>query len=407
MPTLVISEMFPPRVGGSGRWLWELYRRLPRQEYILAVGQDPRQGAFDRTHDLRLARAPLTLSELGICSFRGLGGYRRALGAVRRIAAGRGIERVHAGRCVPEGWIALFLRWRYDLPYLCYVHGEEVKLGAGAGTMASRQLRWMTWAVLRGAELVIANSRNSARILRDEWRLPAERIRLLHPGVDTERFVPAARDGEVRARLGWEDRRVVLTAGRLQKRKGHDRMIVALGEVREAIPNVLYAIVGHGEERPSLESLVTREGLGDYVQFLGELDDRMLIACYQQCDLFVLPNRQVGRDIEGFGIVLLEAQACGKPVVAGASGGTAETMRIPETGRIVACDDHRELAALISELLADRDRLHRMGEAARRHAVEQFDWTGLTDQAQSIFAWPIDGATRPNRGTMPSSPQER
>jgi phosphatidylinositol alpha-1,6-mannosyltransferase len=148
---------------------------------------------------------------------------------------------------------------------------------------------------------------------------------------------------------------------------------------------VLYAIVGHGEERPSLERLVAREGLGNHVQFLGELDDYTLIACYQQCDLFVLPNRQVGRDIEGFGIVLLEAQACGKPVVAGASGGTAETMRIPETGRVVACDDPRELAALVSELLADRDRLRGMGEAARRHVVDRFDYAQLSEQARHIF----------------------
>src|SRR5205814_10004845 len=108
--------------------------------------------------------------------------------------------------------------------------------------------------------------------------------------------------------------------------------------------------------------------------FLGELDDATLLCCYQQCDLFVLPNRQVGRDIEGFGIVLLEAQACGKPVVAGASGGTAETMRIPETGRVVPCDHPDELAALVTELLADRARLARMGEAARRWTVERLDW---------------------------------
>jgi phosphatidylinositol alpha-1,6-mannosyltransferase len=163
-------------------------------------------------------------------------------------------------------------------------------------------------------------------------------------------------------------------------------MILALGTIREAFPDVLYAIVGHGEERDSLESLVARSGAGDHVQFLGEVDDDTLIACYQQCDLFVLPNRQVGRDIEGFGIVLLEAQACGKPVVAGASGGTAETMRIPETGRVVPCDDPRKLAGLVSELLADRDRLCCMGEAARRHAVDRFDYARLSEQAQHIFA---------------------
>ena len=89
------------------------------------------------------------------------------------------------------------------------------------------------------------------------------------------------------------------------------------------MPDILYAIIGAGEELEELERLVEREGLARHVAFLGECNDRDLIAAYQQCDLFVLPNRQVGRDIEGFGMVLLEAQACGKPVIAGASGGTA------------------------------------------------------------------------------------
>src|SRR3954467_15837443 len=111
-------------------------------------------------------------------------------------------------------------------------------------------------------------------------------------------------------------------------------------------------MVGDGEQDRALEDLVAQEGLVGSVQFLGEVDGPALIRCYQQCDLFVLPNRQPMRDIEGFGMVLLEAQACGKPVVAGASGGTAETMQIPETGRIVPCDGPQALAAMVANLLS-------------------------------------------------------
>jgi glycosyltransferase involved in cell wall biosynthesis len=161
----------------------------------------------------------------------------------------------------------------------------------------------------------------------------------------------AARQSSIRDGLGWGDRPVILTVGRLQKRKGHDQLILALPKIRQAIPDVLYSIVGEGEERSSLESLVAREGLGDHVQFVGHPNDEELVRCYQQCDLFVLPNRQVAKDIEGFGMVLLEAQACGKPVVAGASGGTAETMRIPETGHVVPCDTPEHLADLVVKLL--------------------------------------------------------
>ena len=108
------------------------------------------------------------------------------------------------------------------------------------------------------------------------------------------------------------------------------------------------------------------------------------MECYQQCDLFVLPNRQVGQDIEGFGMVLLEAQACGKPVIAGASGGTAETMQPGETGYVVPCDQPDELAAMVAELLLDPDRRTRMGEAARSWVVEQFDWDAQHVRPRSL-----------------------
>jgi phosphatidylinositol alpha-1,6-mannosyltransferase len=178
---------------------------------------------------------------------------------------------------------------------------------------------------------------------------------------------------------------VVLTVGRLQKRKGHDQLIRALASIRQSIPDVLYAIVGDGLERAALEELTAQEGLGRHLQFLGEVDDDQLVRCYQQCDLFALPNRQVEQDIEGFGMVLLEAQACGKPVLAGDSGGTAETMRIPETGQVVCCEGPLELAALVVRLLSDPERLARMGEAARLWVAEQFDWGRLSQEAARLF----------------------
>ena len=388
MATLVISETLPPRIGGAGRWLWDIYRGLPRQEYVLAAGEDRRQDEFDRTHDRRVVRVPLSMPEFGVTSVAGLRAQWRALRALRGIVKREEIERVHAGRCLPEGWLALLLRRWHRLPYLCYVHGEEVSRvprEGGGGPMSSRQLRWMTGAVLQGAAGLIANSRNTARLLEGQWQVRPERIRLLHPGVDTCRFAPAARDPDRRAALGWADRPVVLTVGRLEPRKGHARMIRALGAIRCAVPEVLYAIVGSGGERPALESLARREGVVGHVQFLGELPDDTLLHCYQQCDLFVLPNRQVGRDLEGFGIVLLEAQACGKPVVAGASGGTAETMRVPDTGRVVGDEDPRELSAVVVELLADYERRTRMGQAARQWVIEQFDWAPLGRSAQRVF----------------------
>src|SRR5262249_56405909 len=137
-------------------------------------------------------------------------------------------------------------------------------------------------------------------------------VTVRHPGVDTGGFVPAPPDPAARARLGWHGRRVILTVGALQKRKGQDMLIRALPAIRARCPEVLYAVAGEGWERPYLEALVDELGVRGAVQFRGIPEDDDLIRCYQQCDLFALPNRRIGWDFEGFGIVLLEAQACGK-----------------------------------------------------------------------------------------------
>ena len=257
--------------------------------------------------------------------------------------------------------------------------------------------------------MVIANSQNTCDVLKNRCQVPAEQIRLLHPGVDIDRFVPAERDPEVRTGLGWDDRRVVLTVGRLQARKGQDRLILAVKQLQKRFPDLLYVIVGDGEERQNLESLVRENRLENHVQFRFDIGDDQLVRCYQQCDVFALPNRDVNGDFEGFGMVLLEAQACGRPVVAGMSGGTAETMRVPTTGRLVCCDQPEPLAELLTELLSDREQLESMGPAARQWVVEEFDWKSRAQQAITLFQSLAPGESSPHNGfrnkSSPNEPQ--
>jgi phosphatidyl-myo-inositol dimannoside synthase len=281
---------------------------------------------------------------------------------------------------LPEGLLALALWCRHRIPFVCYCHGEDVNF---FGT--SRELSWLIRRIIGSTAFIIANSRNTQRILSEDWQVPAERVRMLHPGVDVRQFHPAPPDAASRAKLGWDGRPVILTVGRLQKRKGHDQLILALHQIRKSIPDILYAIMGDGEERSALGELVRREDLGAHVMFMGERHDADLVTCYQQCDLFALPNRQIDKDIEGFGMVLLEAQACGKPVVAGQSGGTAETMRIPDTGLVVPCNGPDQLAELVVELFSNRDRMARMGAAGRQWVVENFDWAVLSQKANRLF----------------------
>jgi phosphatidyl-myo-inositol dimannoside synthase len=380
-PTLLLSDIFPPKTGGSGRWFWEIYRRLPRTEFRVAAGEHPEAAAFDATHDLRVFRLPLEMRNRAVSNWGSLKHYFRTARAVRRLAKQEGVRMIHAARPLSEGLVARMVRFRTGIPYCCYTHGEDINIAT-----TSRELAWLTRRVLRGANAIIANSGFTRDLLLKEWRVPPERVRLLHPGVDCDYFRPAAPDAEVRARLGWEGRQVILTVGRLQRRKGQDVMIEVVARLRERFPNLLYSIVGDGEERARLAEIVTRLGVASHVQFLGEVKDAELLHCYQQCDLFALPNRTVGKDVEGFGMVLLEAQACGRPVLAGTSGGTAETMRPGETGVLVACDRPDEPAVALAKLLAETDRLERMGRAGRAWVEGTFNWPALALEAQKTFA---------------------
>lgn len=379
-PTLIVSDIFPPKTGGSGRWFWEIYSRLPRDQFVVAAGEHPQQVDFDSHHNLTVVRLPLEMRTRGIRSFANMKQYWRSVRSIRRLVKQHSIKMLHCGRCLPEGVIAYFNKVLWGTPYFCYVHGEEISVSS-----TSRELSWMVRRVFSAADSLIANSENTRQLLLNDWQIQPERVKLLYPGVDTNRFRPSSRNENVRAKLGWGNRRVILTVGRLQKRKGHDHFILALRELRLQFPDLLYCIIGDGEEAPNLRTLINEHSMTELVQILGEVNDEQLVECYQQCDLFVLPNRAVGKDIEGFGMVLLEAQACGKPVLAGASGGTAETMCIPETGRVVSCDDPILLANAVGELLRDKDLLIEMGKRGRQWVCDRFDWSALSAVALNYF----------------------
>jgi phosphatidyl-myo-inositol dimannoside synthase len=381
MKILLIAQVFPPRRGGTGRWMWELYSRLDRFDVVVAAGGCEAAAGFDARADLRIERLPLDFASWGLLSPRAAVQYLQGFRRIDRLVTAHHPAQIHCAKALPEGLFGLALRRRRGLPYVCYTHGEELRLAA-----TSRELRLLTRRVLHGAHQVIANSRFTRQLLLDEWGVTAPAVTVLTPGVDTQAFVPAAQDARIRARLGWHDRPVILTVGTLQKRKGQDTLIAALPAIQRAHPEVLYAMAGPGLERGYLEALARQHGVADAVQFRGDTDEAELIDCYQQCDLFALPNRQIGWDVEGFGIVLVEAQSCGKPVIAGRSGGTADTLVTGCTGEFVDEDSPDAVARAVARLLGDRPLAARMGAAARAWAVEQFDWRHLAERAGQLFS---------------------
>lgn len=376
---LLLTENFPPKEGGSGRWFWELYSRLPR-ENVIVVANDTAEGRlFDESHDLNIIRVELESAEWGVASFKGIRFYTNTILAIRKLIKQHNVREVHCGRVIPEGVVARVLKLLSGIEYRCFVHGEDVETAA-----TSREHSLLVKNVCKSAKTLICNSENSASLVEKLAFETKQKCEVLHPGVDVARFVPAPPDEAFRRNVGWHGKRVLLTVGRLQRRKGQDYLVKIMPQLLKEFPDLFYAVVGRGECKEELTAMVKQNNLHDSVGIYSDMNDDELIQCYQQCDIFILPNRTIANDIEGFGMVLVEAQVCGKPVIAGDSGGTRETMDVGKTGHVIDCSSPDSLLNNLYELLKKTSITDDKVNVAD-YARDRFSWVNHVKKAQSLF----------------------
>lgn len=278
------------------------------------------------------------------------------------------LDLLFCGRALPAGFTALFGRAIFNLPYVILAHGSEL---LQAQNHPNRKA--LLTSVLHSADLVFANSHFTADLLK-RLEVLEERIRIVHPGVDPQFFNLPQSTMNLKDRYHLKNNSILLTVSNLVERKGHDRVIESLPLVLKEVPNLIYLIVGEGVQKVRLRYLVDRLNLQNHVRFRGSVSQEQILDYYQMCDLFVMPARQVGCDVEGFGIVYLEANACGKPVIGGRSGGTADAIVHGQTGFLVGPDSIEELADRIIQLLIDEGMRRRMGQAGRKRVLEHFTW---------------------------------
>ncbi|MCP5007278.1 MAG: glycosyltransferase family 4 protein, partial [Planctomycetes bacterium] len=210
-----------------------------------------------------------------------------------------------------------------------------------------------------------------------EYGIPEEKIIEIIPAVDSDMFVPLPKPADLMEKHKLHGKMTVLTVSRLVERKGHDTILKALPQVLEAIPNLHYIIVGDGPDRENLKTLSKRLNLYTHVTFAGQVPDEALVKYYNLCDVFVMPNREVFNStdsIEGFGITFIEANACGKPVIGGLSGGAVEAINDGVSGFLVDPLDKDKVAEKMIYLLQNVDAAGKIGKAGRKRAEEEFSW---------------------------------
>ena len=203
-------------------------------------------------------------------------------------------------------------------------------------------------------------------------------------GTNPEEFRPGIDSKEVRARYGLDGRRWLMTVARLTPHKGIDMGLQVLARLRESYPDLGYAVVGSGTELPELESIARRLNVSDRVRFLTQVPDRDLPALYNCGEVYLGLSRQMPRNVEGFGISLLEAGGCGVPVVAGRSGGIPDAVRDGETGILVDSENPEEVSTVVRRLLDDKNLAHRLGTGGRRAVESYYNWRRVAADLSGI-----------------------
>ena len=363
---LIVSENYPPVVGGSSRWVGRIARHWPGEVSVVAA-EGPGLAGQERVDGARIRRVRFAFPSWAPDTLASAASYVRLVAQVVRIVRARRPQVILCGRGVPEGVVARAAKALTGVPYVCLVHGEEVTI-CGASRSLKRLLAW----AYRGAALVVANSRNSAALAESAGAAP-ERCAVVPPGVDAADGPAPADILALKQRLALTGK-VILSVGRLEARKNHVAVVRALPILLKAGHEVTYVVAGDGEGRAAIEAAARNVGVADRVRLLGRVSDDDLAALYGAADVFALPGIRTGSTFEGFGMVFLEAAVAGVPSVAGQAGGSAEAVLDGRTGLVVDGADQVHVTRALEALLADDGLRARLGEAARQRAREEFDW---------------------------------
>jgi phosphatidylinositol alpha-1,6-mannosyltransferase len=355
-----------------------IYSRVPHDVVVLTDAVTSPGAEEERRGRLRVLRRAIATRQWGVLAPAGVRHHLRVAWHTRTLGA-RSI--VHCARALPEGLAAAIASLAGGPSFVCWTHGEDLITAS-----TSRELSLLNRWVYGRAAAAVANSRNTARLLLDIG-VPQQKIEVVYPAVDASRFHPDVDGRPFRRRLGVDDdTTLLLSVGRLQRRKGHDVTLRALAQLGERVPRWHYAIIGDGDERARLECLTRECGIAQRVTFVGEAPDGDLPAAYTASDIFIMPNRVDEGDIEGFGIVFLEAAAAGRPTIGGDSGGVPEAVERDETGLLVDGTRPEAVADAIVVLSSNRALRARLGAAGRDRVLGRFTWTRAAQQIADLHA---------------------
>jgi phosphatidylinositol alpha-1,6-mannosyltransferase len=370
---LVVTNDFPPRQGGIQSFVHGVVSRLDPEQVVVHTSRWHGWEGWDATQPYPVVRAATSVL-LPTPQVR-----RSTLELFRE----HGCTDVWFGAAAPLGLLAPALRVAGAQRIVATTHGHE------AG-----------WAVLPGSRQLLRRIAAHVDVMTylGEWtrrRLGvavgryADRLQRLVPAVDAAHFAPQPGENRVRRDLGLDDRPVVVCVSRLMPRKGQDQLVRAWPHVQRRVPGAVLLLVGGGPDRTRIERLARATGVADDVVLAGSVPHEHLPQWYAAGDVFAMPCRErlAGLDVEGLGMVFLEAAACGLPVVAGASGGSPDAVLAGRTGFVVDGRSVAEVAHCVAGLLADPERAAALGRHGREWVLAQWTWERTVADLTAMLGW--------------------
>jgi phosphatidyl-myo-inositol dimannoside synthase len=371
---LIVTNDFPPRRGGIQSFVHALALRMPPGSVVVYAPRWEGAAEFDAQQPFPVIRHPTSLM-LPVPSVA-----RRAA----RLLAEHNCDTVLFGAAAPLGLLTPSLRRAGARRAVGITHGHE------AGWAALPGARWLLRRI--GDEVDVLTYLGEyfhLRLARALSPAASDRMVRLAPGVDNTEFRPGAGGDAIRQRLGLGQRPVVVCVSRMVARKGQDTLIRAWPQVLAATPgDPVLLLVSDGPYRAKLGRLARRAGVADSVVFTGAVPRAELPAYYDAADVFAMPcrTRHAGLDVEGLGIVYLEASATGVPVISGDSGGAPDAVLPGETGYVVPGRDVAAVAARITGLLADPVGAAAMGEKGVAWIDREWRWDLVAERLQQVLA---------------------
>jgi phosphatidyl-myo-inositol dimannoside synthase len=385
--TFLLTDEFPPLVTGVARLMGEIARRYPRGELLVSTGQHRDSLETDEQFPgATIDRLPLSTKSLR--SFAGLLFWSRHV---------VGLARTHKPRFAwtdsirPGTYPAKWTHERVGMQYGVLVHGGDLLKELHAihhAPFARKRAR----GLLRSAAAVVANSHwtreQAQKVLRELGLDPlAERVKVVPLGTDPEQFRPGIDAREVRARYRLNGERWALTVARLEPYKGVDTALRAVARVRKEGIDLHYVVVGTGKQRNTYKKLAETLKIADAVRFVGGVPDTDLPALYNAAEVYLgVSRKDKGTRVEGFGVALAEAAACGLPVIAGQSGGLAEAVQDGETGLVVDPENPEAVVAALGRVLGDQLLARRLGQAGRKAVETYYNWDRVIRDLREIEA---------------------